>query len=465
MNGFCSRTRTWTDWGASAKGACSFIARIGTRWTLSSSRPTSKTSPSITRATPSKTLSFNILRKFILWTAGLTAVFLLYACRLGFPPELYYDEIYHVPTARQILDGVGYLENTHPLLGKLLIALGIALFGDNAFAWRFWPCVLGAGCVPLVYLLGKQLFQEERAALAAAFLYGCENLSLTQGRIAMLNAPLLFFVLASVFCFLKYYLRAEWSRAKALLGTGLFLGLAVSVKWVAFFWAGTLGLFILYDWARSQDKGRYALEAFAFLIGLPLLIYALSWIPFVISSASGRTWADVISLQHSMFDYHLHLQAEHLYQSKWWTWPFLVRPIWYYFQSSDGIVRGVMGMGNPAVFWMIVPVLAALSWSAWKERSRVALFLLAAYAGQHWPYAGIGRIAFLQHFQPAVPFLCLALGFFSMRVWRWNRFGKILVIVYFTMVAAQFVYWYPLNTGWPVSEKFFNNHMWFPSWV
>ena len=64
----------------------------------------------------------------------------------------YFDEIYHARTAYEHILGLEPYENTHPTLGKLIISLGIRLFGMNPF----WLAVHGgavwgadaAGAVP-----------------------------------------------------------------------------------------------------------------------------------------------------------------------------------------------------------------------------------------------------------------------------------------------------------------------------
>ena len=61
---------------------------------------------------------------------------------LGTPDSLVFDEVYYVDGARDYL--AGGVEETngaaefvvHPPLGKWLIALGIALFGDTSYGWR-----------------------------------------------------------------------------------------------------------------------------------------------------------------------------------------------------------------------------------------------------------------------------------------------------------------------------------------
>ena len=51
----------------------------------------------------------------------------------------------------------------------------------------------------------------------------------------------------------------------------------------------------------------------------------------------------------------------HPYFSSWYTWPWLYRPTWYYFnQTTEAAVtvRGIVALGNPALWWVSVPVTA-----------------------------------------------------------------------------------------------------------
>ena len=57
--------------------------------------------------------------------------------------SMYFDEIYHGRTAYEHLKNVEPYEITHPPLGKVLIALGIAVFGMNPFGYRFMGTFFG----------------------------------------------------------------------------------------------------------------------------------------------------------------------------------------------------------------------------------------------------------------------------------------------------------------------------------
>ena len=71
------------------------------------------------------------------WTAAVTlGFFLLCLVRLTVPAKPFFDEIHYLPAARAILDLSHPANPEHPPLGKEILALGIALFGDRPLGWR-----------------------------------------------------------------------------------------------------------------------------------------------------------------------------------------------------------------------------------------------------------------------------------------------------------------------------------------
>lgn len=55
---------------------------------------------------------------------------------LAIPSQPYFDEVHYLPAARHLLVLDQFTNREHPMFGKEIIALGIALFGDNAWGWR-----------------------------------------------------------------------------------------------------------------------------------------------------------------------------------------------------------------------------------------------------------------------------------------------------------------------------------------
>jgi len=103
------------------------------------------------------------------------------------PDDLMVDEVYYVNDARGIVSGEGELRAEHPPLGQLLIACGIALFGDNTFGWRFFSMIFGLAGILFFYLICARLGMNERACLITTFFLAFENLTFVQASIAMLD--------------------------------------------------------------------------------------------------------------------------------------------------------------------------------------------------------------------------------------------------------------------------------------
>jgi hypothetical protein len=75
---------------------------------------------------------------------AIVAVFaVLVFWRLGTPSKIMFDEVHYLPAARHLIDLSSRLNPEHPLLGKELIALGMMVFGDNPFGWRFCNALYG----------------------------------------------------------------------------------------------------------------------------------------------------------------------------------------------------------------------------------------------------------------------------------------------------------------------------------
>ncbi len=193
--------------------------------------------------------------------------------RLDTPADKMFDEVYFATTGQEILHGdrhawdfIGH-ENTHPPLSKLLMAGGMAVFGENSFGWRFFGALAGAGSVVFIYLLGRRLFKSEFVGLAAAFLLLFDGLAFTQARIATPDTYVLFFVLGCV-----YFLVAD----RHLL-SGIFLGAALACKWTALFTVLPIVLYFLYRyWQTERGKGAQLsflapLSLLAFYLGTPFL--------------------------------------------------------------------------------------------------------------------------------------------------------------------------------------------------
>lgn len=179
----------------------------------------------------------------------------------------YFDEIYHPRTALEHLNNVYPYEVSHPPLGKLILSIGITIFGMVPFGWRFMGTLFGVLMVPVLYLFLKNLFGKTPVALCGTALFTFDFMHLVQTRIATIDTYGVFFILVS------YYFMYRWLAVPAgrklrhyilpLFLSGLFWGIGCASKWTVVY-AG-VGLALLWllgmifkagDWREAENQAR-----------------------------------------------------------------------------------------------------------------------------------------------------------------------------------------------------------------
>jgi dolichyl-phosphate-mannose--protein O-mannosyl transferase len=207
--------------------------------------------------------------------------------RLGYPPEEVFDEVYHAKTAQQYLEGAAPTEWVHPPMAKLLIAVGVAAFGYDSWAWRIMVALAGTALAPVFFLLARQVLERERSALLASVLLLCDGVYLVQSRIAMTNIFAVLFQVLSALLLVRAA-RGERLSAGGMAALGVALGLAVSTRWTSLWALGFLGLVLLAlrGWRLFRPR-ELGLTAFAFAL-LPAAIYAASYLPGLPASGPAR---------------------------------------------------------------------------------------------------------------------------------------------------------------------------------
>ena len=391
-----------------------------------------------------------------------------------FLSETYFDEIYFVRTAQEHLEFNEPYENTHPPLGKLLIALSISLFGPSPFGWRLMGVLFATLMIPVIYLFGKFLFHSTLAGILSAYLLVFEFMHFTMSRIGTVDSFLVFFILVStLFFYLNYRKMSEEKCAPdnklVFLGV-LFFSLAVSVKWVALFgFIGQVFLIMilnLKNLLNSKTKLTFnavfltPLRPLVLSVLVGVLIYFASFIPYMLI---GHGFSEVLSRQWHMFSYHAGITSSHPFASAWWSWPFIHRPLWLYSSNlPNGFVSTIVVMGNPVIWWVGFPLILLTLWRGIEDKELTGLFLGGIYVFQLLPYLLISRVLFIYHYYMNVPILILTLvGFLSV---AWNkRKTRFLAVGYLIFVPVVFILFYPVISGFPIPLwyrdllKVFNN--------
>jgi dolichyl-phosphate-mannose-protein mannosyltransferase len=391
--------------------------------------------------------------------------------RLGEPPQMIFDEIYYARAAEQILAGVEVTEErTHPPLSKLIIAGGIALLGDRAVGWRVASAAAGTLLVLLVYALAWLLFRNRVVAAAGAAMIVLDGLVLVESRIAKPDIFLTLFIVAAYAAFWMFVRarieggdrppgRSGWWLAAA----GAAAGCAVATKWTAVAPLLALPATLLLLWGRGDVAWarRDLWRALTALVLLPLGVYVLSYAPYF---ALGHGLRDLLALQGSMFRFHAGLTQGHPYQSAWWSWPLLVRPIWYeYRETAPHLYRGVVALGNPVLWWAGLAALIVVAVGAVRTRALPETFLLAGFLLSYLQYAAVRRVLFLYHFLPALPLLFIALAAVLERLRRQVGPGPALALG--LLAATWLVVFYPVLTAVPMPDARILRMMWFGSWI
>lgn len=417
--------------------------------------------------------------------------------KFDFPPSYksstYFDEIYFIRTAHEFILHKQPFEWTHPPLGKLIITTGILIFGFNPFGWRIMGLIIGAAMIPLMYIFGKRLFKSRIGAFTSAFLMTFDGMHLVLSRIGMVDIFLVFFIILMYYFFYTYYegdlFKEGKTASKSLLLSGLFFGLSVSVKWTALY--SFLGICLLFAHVKICEYSEYTncesvwelpskvkgifetdflrryffphMSAIIIALAASFLLYLVFYTPFYLVPGPGHGLVDVFKYQGYMYSYHSNLNATHPFSSPWWTWPLILKPVWFYVGDKSPSVSTISLMGNPGIWWVSIPCLFYVGLNAIKKNKN-AIFIVTAFLVQYIPYVLIPRILFIYHFFPNVPFMCFGIAFCADRLWD-KKWGKLVVVAYLILVAYLFLSFYPILSGYPTTTAYIDKHKWLEGWI
>ena len=397
------------------------------------------------------------------------------------PPEYsidnstYFDEIYHARTAWEHLNGIWPYEISHPPLGKLILGLGIRLFGMTPFGWRFSGTMFGVLMLPVTYLFLKKLFGGCAVPALGTAVFAADFMHFVQTRIATIDTYGVFFLL------LMYYFMYVWlseDRGWALALSGVCFGLGAASKWTCLYAGAGLGVLWALHWLlRFVREGRdqklfpafvkNAAFCVLFFVAVPGLIYYLSYLPYGtarnVAPFTREYWDIVWGNQTNMFSYHSQLVATHPYSSHWYQWLLDIRPILYYLEYfPDGTHSSFGAFVNPVLCWGGFLSLFVLGYLAVARRDRVSQYILLGYLAQLLPWVLVPRLTFAYHYFPCTVFLALALGRCFDLMERNVKKGRAYVGRFALLSLAVFILFYPNLAGVPVRSGILRS--WLPTW-
>ncbi len=385
----------------------------------------------------------------------------------------YFDEIYHARTAWESLRCDGMYEITHPPLGKLIIALGLGIFGVTPFGWRFSGTMAGVLMLPLLYAFVQRLYGRRRVSVCCTLIFAFDFMHFTQTRIATIDSYSVLFILGMYYYMYRFVSEEEHSNVHLGL-SGLFFGLGAASKWTCLYAGAGLGVIWLLYWIRS---GRFWKKSFwknvlfclGVFVALPLGIYYLSYWPYGATAGlkgvkmffSGDYLGIVLDNQRYMFRYHSDLVATHPYASKWYQWLLDIRPILYYADYTGESRHIIMAFTSPLLSWGGLLAMLCVIWGAGRDKR--ARFILLSYLAQLLPWVLVSRLTFAYHYFPSELFLVAALGYVLAALdergeRRWCYACGLIAV-------GLFVLFYPALSGVEMGNWYSENLLrWFPTW-
>lgn len=420
----------------------------------------------------------------VLLFAGLSTRFLF----IWWPNAVVFDEVHFGKFVSSYFTHSYYFD-IHPPLGKLLIALAAKIGGFHAgfsfdeigrtygslpyVALRFLPNLAGAFIPLAAFWFFREFGLEKRTAFFAGLMLVLDNALLVQSHFILVDAFLILFGFLGLAAFWRAKNR-NYSRSW-LVAAAVLLGLAVSVKWTGLaFLAGAL-LVLFWDGKVCRKTMASAL----LMIAVALMIYILPfWIHFALLTASGPGdafmqlgfqkrgfWPKFVELNAVMYGANAELKATHPYSSRAYTWPLMIRPVYFWVKSlASGLTGRIYLLGNPVVWWLaaLSGLAAVFSWKpkdTWHKRWLVVFWLLNSV-----PFLFIGRVLFLYHYLPAL--------IFSVGLWAgslenlWDtKAGRRLIGAIAALAFIAFIFFAPLSYGLPLSEVQYKMRVWLPTWI
>jgi len=440
----------------------------------------------------------------ILITLGLLTRFAF----IWHPSEVVFDEVHFGKFINGYLTG-NYFFDIHPPLGKLIVTFGAIIGGfnpefgfgrisdnysDYSFIFlRFFPNLFGALIPAAVYCFVLSIRGSRLCGLLAGLAVVFENAILAQSHFILLDSILLFFGFSGLTLFFFY--RQHPEKTYFLIGSGLLLTLAISIKWTALSFFGLVWIICYLDLDKIRFNLKKSVQIIIYVLILPFVVYFLIFtIHFTLLDKSGPGDAFMtpqfkktligsdsyndktikasnniekfLELNKTMLATNQGIKTEHHSASKFYLWPLMVKPIYFWYKKSgDDKASRIYVFGNPIV-WFTAIFTFILGLIYWLPDNRETKWLL--YSG--WilnmlPFMNIQRPLFLYHYFPALIFTIIIMSFFiTDKIDFSKRSGMLILGVISLFFLLGFLFFSPLTYGLPLSAESFDLRFWLKLW-
>jgi dolichyl-phosphate-mannose-protein mannosyltransferase len=442
----------------------------------------------------------------------------------GVPAQVVFDETYFLKFVGQYWTGT-YFFDVHPPLGKLLFVFFASLIGVTPSAdigtigtaidpslvlLRLLPILAGIALPLIVYAICRNLRLSYVSSFAAGIFICLENSLILQSRIVLTDMILIVFGFASLLLYLIYRNRTPLPHASVYLwASAITYACTISTKWTGLFFIIPIVAFELYDLFHKTRTWHTRVLRFishaVLYAAVSIVIYtSLFAIHFALLPLSGpgdafmserfqktlmgsktahnstlsepQFFEKFFELNLEMYSAHTRMTSEHTYASKYYTWPLMIRPIYYWYQSGGTTPQTDSRMyliGNPALYWGGTAAILALivyffvTLETRKLRTTpnkpAFYFIVIGFLANFLPFIFIGRIMFLYHYAAALVFSIMAIAYLLDLIPETKRRIR-LTILCIILVTLVFYYFSPLTYGRALTPGEYESHVWFSTW-
>ena len=447
----------------------------------------------------------NVIRKYSTIVVLLFASFATTVVGLSSVNSVIFDEVHfgkfitaycctherifdiHPPHAKLLIASVSYLGGYRG--GFAFDHIGEDYGAVSPIALRALPALAGA-LIPLVlYAILRVLNVSPLFSLLGGLLAAFDNALTVQSRVIGLDTILLLATFVSLWLFLVWLLRYHIRRLPGkrvyktwlLVGSGAAAGLAAGTKFTGLAILGIIGCILFIEllrnlWKRSPawpQRVQQIIVAGLTIVGTALVVYLVGWVVhFMVltSPGSGDVWGvptgnlvqDTIQMHKKMFDANYNLTAEHPYSSFWWTWPAMVRPV-FYWSGTNG--AWIYFWGNPVVWWgsavfFVVALSTYIADGVSRKRHPYVWILIIAYGITYLPFMRIPRALFLYHYLTPLLFSLLFVMWWA-DAYVPEKLRKTVAMSVAGLALAGFITFLPVTYGF---DGWQSSLVWFSSW-
>lgn len=415
---------------------------------------------------------------------------------IWYPPEVVFDEVHYGKAVNGYFRGE-YFFTGHPPLGPQLIALG-GFFGkykpifpfenigekftSNSYIFLRIPPTLAGALIPVVlYFFARTIgFSQKMAFFVGLFLI-FENALLVQSKFILIDS---FWILFG-FLGLNFFLKSKEKNFSLflLILAGIFLGGAMAVKWTSLSFFLFVGFILIPELFKRffvdsiNSFLKFFLKVFFGLCLVPFLVYLFCFfVHFKLLPKSGpgdiymsaeflqgkkNFLQKFIEVNKVSYETNIKANLQHPYSSKFYTWPLLLRPIYYWVGGKAKIYL----IGNPILWWFSSAgiFLLFLLWvfNETTRKEKTPFLILLGYFVSLMPYFSVSRCTFLYHYFPALIFSILSLTYLLEII----KNGEKILFFILIFVFLCFLYFAPLSYGFPLEPEQYQMRIWLKSWI